>query len=102
MSEPRPHDLLARRLMLLGLNELAKEVAAGKYHDYLSPYPLPELKLVNELARFATALPDKSTEIMAVRRDIIDGKYDATKEESDEWAASPEGQAAFRKLRDGK
>jgi hypothetical protein len=98
MSEPRPHDLLARRLMLLGLNELAKEVAAGKYHDFLSPYPLPELRLVNELARFATALPDKATEIMAVRKDIVEGKYDATKEESDEWAASPEGQETFRRL----
>jgi hypothetical protein len=102
MSEPRPHDLLAQRLDALGLPDLAKDVAAGKYHDFLSPYPLPELRLVSELARYATALPDKATEIMAVRHDVINGKYDATSEESDEWAASPEGQEAFRRLREGR
>jgi len=31
---------------------------------------------------------------------VIDGEFDASKEESDAWAASPEGQETFRQLRD--
>ncbi len=31
---------------------------------------------------------------------VLDGEFDATREESDAWAASPEGQETFRQLRD--
>jgi hypothetical protein len=31
---------------------------------------------------------------------VKDGDFDASKEESDAWAASPDGQETFRQLRD--
>jgi hypothetical protein len=39
---------------------------------------------------------------MRLRRRVIDGEFDASGEEGDEWAASPEGQETFRKLVDKK
>jgi hypothetical protein len=39
---------------------------------------------------------------MALRRRVINGDFDASKEESDEWAESPEGQDTFKKLIEGE
>jgi hypothetical protein len=33
-----------------------------------------------------------------IRQRVIDGEFDATSEEGDEWAQSPDGQETFRKL----
>jgi hypothetical protein len=75
----------------------------GYYHDYLSPLTFPEIQLVSDLRDLAN-LPvtprDSRPLLRALAQDVIDGKYDATKEESDAWAASPDGQETFRQLRD--
>lgn len=98
---PKTYDQLAAELRKLGLDSMADEAAKGMYHDFLSPYPLPEMRLVRDLMLEHTKYGDdeaKRVAIMALRRRVADGEFDASKEESDEWAASPEGQETFRKL----
>jgi hypothetical protein len=94
-------DMLAQALRDVGLDEMAAQAETGYYHDYLSPLDLPEVVLVNQLNIEAIAQendPDRQRAIMALRARVIDGDFDASQEESDAWANSPEGQAAFRKL----
>lgn len=90
-------DMLAEALKKVGLTEMAERAATGYYHDYLSPLDFPEIQLVTDLAEASMGNPAKDL-ILKLREDVINGKYDASKEESDEWAASPEGQAAFSAL----
>lgn len=85
-------DMLAEALRAVGLTEMADKAATGFYHDYLSPLDLPEMQLVNDLGIAATTTHrDNDAAIMALRTRVIDGDFDASTEESDEWAASSEG-----------
>ncbi len=59
------------------------------YHDFKSPYDFPDMKLLDDLQLHGPR------ELIPFHRD---GKYDATKQESDEWGRSEEGQAAFAQL----
>jgi hypothetical protein len=97
---------LAAALREIGLETLAQDAEKDFYHDFSSPYPLPEMVLVRELQIESTKCGsdqnDKRIKIMALRRRVIDGEFDATIEESDAWAASPEGQEAFSRLVRGK
>lgn len=81
---------LSRVLTLHGapghLVSLARE---GHYDDYRSPLALPEIQLVRDA--LAAGLEDVAALAVA-------GAFDATKAESDAWAASPEGQATFAEL----
>lgn len=75
----------------------------GYYHDFLSPLAMPEMQLVTDLRELASrpATPRNSRPLLRALADrVIDGEFDATKEESDAWAASPEGQETFRTLKD--
>jgi hypothetical protein len=94
---------LASELRKLGLEDLAQSAEKDEYHDFLSPYPLPEMKLVKDLAVEATKWRDeeKIASIMALRQRVINGDFDASTAESEAWAASPEGQEAFRLLASG-
>jgi hypothetical protein len=85
-------DFLAQELRGAGLHAMADLAATGYYHDYLSPLDLPEITLAHDLAQVNTP------EALALRKRVFNGEFDATKEESDEWAKSPEGQAAFAML----
>jgi hypothetical protein len=91
-------DMLAEELEKLGLTPMVAAARDGYYHDYLSPLAMPELQLINDLAEAASKRPEQSGAIMALRRRVINGEFDATAAESDEWAASPEGQETFGKL----
>jgi hypothetical protein len=98
-------DQLAEALRGVGLNDMADKAATGYYHDFLSPLDLPEIVLVNQLNIEAIAQennPERRHAIMALRDRVINGDFDASQEESDDWAASPEGQAAFGNLTSGK
>lgn len=66
--------------------------AEGHYDDYRSPLATPELQLHAD-AR-AEGLPQIAAWVEL-------GVFDGTKEESEEWARSPEGQAVFRELTAG-
>ena len=92
-------DKLAAALRAVGLNEMADKAATGYYHDFLSPRDLPEIALAFDLAGAAKLDdPERARNILALRERVIDGDFDASAEESEEWAKSPEGQAAFKQL----
>jgi hypothetical protein len=89
-------EKLAVALEAAGLKALAIRARTDEFHDYLSDHVFPELELVGLLLRAGTPAA------MGLRRRVIDGEFDASREESDEWAASPEGQAAFAELVKGE
>lgn len=93
---------LARYLRVAGLEEMAKQAERGYYHDFESPLTFPEMQLEQDLREARDAHNRDFQRYMMIERirvlHIADGAFDATKEESDEWAASPEGRAAFAEL----
>ena len=100
-------DNLAAVLRAVGLNDMADKAAKGYYHDYLSPLDFPELQLSQDLADAAGVARSLnniklSDEIMKIRERHHHGEFDASMAESDDWAASPEGQDAFRRLLGGR
>lgn len=86
-------DFLAGELTKAGLTEMAEKAATGYYHDYLSPLTFPEMQLAEDLANAGTPAA------IALRERHLNGEFDATRAESDDWAASPDGQAAFSMLK---
>jgi hypothetical protein len=88
-------DNLAQELEKAGLPEMAKNARAGLYHDYLSPLDFPEMQLDLELQIAAEAGNEAAA---ALRKRHHAGEFDASFEESEEWANSADGQAAMRML----
>jgi hypothetical protein len=88
-------DFLAQELRKAGLDEMADKAATGYYHDYLSPLDTPCLQLASDLVRAGTP------QALALRGRHLRGEFDASKEESDEWMKSPDGQAALEQLPPG-
>jgi hypothetical protein len=90
-------DQLAKALREVHLHTMAEEAERGYYDDFLSPLPTPNVVLCNNLALAASGSRNRAV-IMALRKRVIDGEFDATIEESEDWARSPEGQDTLRKL----
>ncbi len=67
----------------------AKRAETGEFDDYADTYACPITQLYSELTKAGFAK-------FASR--VADGEFDATKEESDEWARSPSGQEAAKML----
>jgi len=88
-------DYLADELAKVGLDELAARARTGEFHDYLSPHALPEIELINELNKIGGPATKK------ILNRLINGEFDASREESDEWAKSPEGQELMRHFTGG-
>lgn len=63
------------------------------YHDFFGGAELPEFELLADLKEA------KASE--QICQNVINGKYDASKEDSDEWAKSAEGREAFNDLLQG-
>lgn len=72
--------------------QMIASARAGLYDDFKSELALPMQHLVADLRRVGQH---------ALARRVIDGEFDATREEGDAWAASEEGRAAFRDLTGG-
>jgi len=85
-------DFLAQELRKAGLDAMADKAATGYYHDYLSPLDTPELQLMCDLRAVGTPAA-----VALMQRHQL-GEFDANFEESEAWAASPEGQAAIAQL----
>ena len=83
---------LAAALLDAGLIDLAKRAETGEFNEFFGPHATPELILAAELAEIGSA------QALAMRVRLIEGEFDAGKEESDEWAKSPEGRDAFSRL----
>jgi hypothetical protein len=88
----RTKDRLAAELRKAGLNRLAIRAEQGLYDDFLSPLDFPSLELDKDLVAAGTP------EAKALRHRHHQGDFDASKEESDEWAASDDGREAFEQL----
>lgn len=83
--------------------EMITRAIDGYYHDYLSPLDMPEIQLVTDLQELASrpATPRNSRPLLReMAQRVIAGEFDASKEESDEWARSPEGQETLGLLAD--
>jgi hypothetical protein len=85
-------DILAEALRAADLPEMAAKAATGYYHDFLSPLDLPEMQLDTDLLKAGTPAA------LALRARHHNGDFDASVEESEAWASSPEGQAAMAEL----
>lgn len=85
-------DILADELRKAGLLDMSIKAAQGYFHDYLSPLPFPELQLANDLLAAGTPAA------LALRGRHLNGEFDASFEESEEWALSPDGQEAAKAL----
>lgn len=95
-------DKLAKALDTVDLPDMAAKAREGYYHDFLSSLDTPAVQLINDLWVAAEIYPEMKPRILSLRLRVMDGEFDATREEGDAWAASPEGQAAFRRLKKGK
>jgi hypothetical protein len=67
----------------------AKRAETGEFDDYADTYVCPITQLHSELIAAGFTK-------FAAR--VANGEFDATKEESDEWARSPSGQEAAKHL----
>lgn len=89
-------DILATELHKAGLVDMAIKAKQGYYHNYLSPLDFPSLQLSGDLMDAGTpaalALCDRQ----------INGEFEASKEEADAWAESPEGKEISAALLGGK
>ena len=95
----RTRERLAGELRKVGIHSppdksikyeaFARRAEAGEFDDYADTYICPITQLHSEL--IAAGL-----RTFAWR--VANGEFDATKEESDEWARSPSGQAAAKDL----
>lgn len=72
--------------------DMISRALEGYYDDFKSPLAMPEMQLLAD----ARALG-----LDSIAEGVMRGEWDATKEESDAWARSPDGQAAFRELLGG-
>lgn len=88
-------DTLAQALTEAGLHEMAAKAAAGWYHDFMSPLDVPATQLDDDLVAAMTA---GNAAARQVRDRHHNGEFDASVEESDEWATSAEGQETLRRL----
>jgi hypothetical protein len=91
MTEPSA-EKLAQELDKAHLHALAVRARADEFHDFKSPHAMPEMLLVTELRKTGGRAANE------IAQRVINGEFDATKEESDRWAESPEGQAIMREL----
>lgn len=88
-SELRKIAAQARPENAAAYETFAKRAETGEFDDYADTYVCPITQLHSEL------LAAGFTKFAAR---VANGEFDATKEESDEWARSPSGQDAARRL----
>ena len=92
---------LADELKAAGFELLAERAAMDEFHDYLSPHDMPAAVLDHALYFLIndSTLPEALREAAGhLRNRHHNGEFDASDEEGDDWAASEEGQAAFKAL----
>jgi len=96
-------QMLANVLRSAGFEELAVRAENDEFNDFKSSHVFPELALDRELVLIVMT-PEKYNKAQriaakSIRIRLHSGEFDASLEESDEWAQSPDGQAAFDMLK---
>lgn len=108
MPGERTTQYLGRVLDLVGLPEMARRARQGHFDDYFCPPDIDDglniTRLIRQLESYRdTALAvERREQVAAVIAAARNGEFDATKEESDEWARSPQGRQAFGDLASGR
>lgn len=97
MTQPS-QKLLVADLQDAGAHYLATRAAGDEFHDFSGPHEMPKIELVYQLDTAIEIKAGDPDKLQAVRRNVSEGKYDATRAERDEWKAGDEGQAALREL----
>jgi hypothetical protein len=69
--------------------EMIERARAGYYDDYKSPLAMPEVQLLQDA---------RAAGLTTIAEGVLEGRWDATKEEAEAWARSPDGQETFREL----
>jgi hypothetical protein len=89
----------------LGLKDMAARARRGHFDDYFAPDEVADgmeiMRLVNELYEKTQTIQKYTPQyyrIMAVRKAAMEGEFDGTKEESDRWAVSKEGQELMKEF----
>lgn len=102
-------EFLGRVLDEVSLEDMARRAREGHFDDYFAPAEVADglelLRLVGELGEAAKAPATKRNDrsrIRAIAEAVKCGEFDGTKEESDRWAASKDGQDAYRQLIEGR
>lgn len=89
MTEPTS-ETLALALEEAGAPpDMIRRAREDYYHDFQSPLAMPEMQLLADARHHG---------LTSIAEGVMEGRWDASKEESDAWAASPDGQATFREL----
>ncbi|MCK1670358.1 hypothetical protein [Bradyrhizobium sp. 150] len=93
-------DQLAEALRKAGLESMSALAAEGHYHDYISTLTFPGLTLLDDLAKAAQHVDGARRDvILALRERVKAGDFDATDEESVDWANSEEGRETMSWLK---
>jgi hypothetical protein len=83
-------ERLARALEAAGAPQVMINRARGSfYDDFKSDLATPIVQLVQDVRKAG---------LEGIAKRAIDGEFDATKEESDAWAESPEGQELMQQF----
>jgi hypothetical protein len=98
---------LGRILDRIELHEMAERARLFHFDDYFCPTNVDDgmnlNRLVNELIYQAqSANSEQKKNIGLLIEEVKNGTFDGTKEESDAWAQSEDGQQTFRELVEGK
>lgn len=82
---------------------LINQARAGYYHDYMSPIPMPDVQLVCDL-RDLNAKIEAAHGVHGMLNnltsEVMDGRFEATLKEGEDWLLSDAGQAALASLKD--
>lgn len=86
-------EFLARTLEEQGAPDWMVSLARdGHYDDFKSPLVAPEHQLLEDA---------RANDLPVIAEGVLNGVFDSTKEESEAWGRSPEGQAVFNELLGG-
>lgn len=102
-------EYLGRVLDQVPVGDMADRARKGHFDDYFAPAEVADgmeiLRLHSELHEWASKPVTPRNErprIRAIAEAVKEGEFDGTKAESDRWAASKDGQDAFRSLLEGR
>ncbi|MEM6683345.1 MAG: hypothetical protein AAF607_13995 [Pseudomonadota bacterium] len=88
-AELRKVAAIARADNAARYEAFARRAETGEFDDYADTYVCPITQLYSEL---------RSAGFTKFAQRVANGEFDATKEESDEWARSASGQDAAKRL----
>lgn len=95
-------DYLGRVLDELGAPEMAGRARLGHFDDFHAPDDVADgfelIRLVAELRLLARERTELAHRVTVIENAVRRGEFDATKAESDRWAASKGGQETFGEL----